>query len=109
MNTFFQKGIDIANYVLTKTNDTQAALDVLEHTCDMCKSNCPCDLCPVNGKKEELKTRPFWKETAAASEPEIIIEKHRKTTTTVTVVEETEVYHIINGQRWLKYTRKGGR
>jgi uncharacterized membrane protein len=90
MNSFFVKGIELAEQKFAETGDFKEAIAVLEHTCDMCKSNLPCYSCVIDSKKDEFEHPREVKEVAATSE--IIIKK--RTVITTVIDEEIKIYQV---------------
>jgi uncharacterized metal-binding protein len=100
--SLFDTGIRISDEIFAHTGSKEAAIESLERTCDICVERYPgrkCHGCQIESKIDEFK-RPrlvlVKPQVAATSEKKRIIRK--------TKVKEN-VYFIIGGHRWLKYTR----
>jgi hypothetical protein len=108
MNSFFAKGIELAEAKYAETGNFKDAILVLEHTCEMCKSTLPCRTCVIDNKIEEFENPR--RQVAATSETTDTITVVRKKTTTTTVVEEEVITYklgdrMIKGCLFIKYRR----
>jgi uncharacterized membrane protein len=106
MNTFFAKGVELAEKKFAETGDFKQAIGVLEKTCEMCKSNRPCKTCIIDNKIEEFAHPPKTRNQVATSTVTVVTKK-----TTTTVVEEKVITYrlgdiVIDGHVFIKYRRK---